>query len=101
MSYDISLFQGDEEVFYSNCTYNNRAILVSALGCNIKELNGRRAGDTSALLDEAFQALIFHRKEYKDLEPTNAWGGIDDCRRVISEMRAASQTFPNLHWVIG
>lgn len=68
----------------------------------LRVLNGRKAGDTLIMIDNALKRLRDPelRDKFDDMLPTNGWGSFDGAVSTFKEMRAMAEEYPNSIWEI-
>jgi|SRR6185503_566095 len=101
MSYWIyvtaSVVTGGEPVAHTlyerNFTYNNSGIM-NAIGCGRDDLSGKMASEVVERIANGVRLLQSEPSKYRDQEPSNGWGGIDDCLDLLNGMLAACRAAP-------
>jgi hypothetical protein len=99
VSYDVSLtintgVEDTEAEEIRNVTYNNARIFNKALGCSLRELNGKTAGDMIELIYRAIRDIEKNKVFYKPLEPGNGWGGVDDALDFLEKLHKGCRKHP-------
>ena len=100
MSYDIRLVintGGARPAPVTECrspTYNLYAMFVLALGCPIRELHGKQAGDVIPLLEKATKAMRRAPAKFKKLNPENGWGSYEGALNSLCWLLEVCQEHP-------
>lgn len=105
MSYDISLHAyittGGPELTemevadIGNYTSNVAAMWREALGHQLCDLDGRRAGDALNVVGMAVEAMEASPSEYEALSPSNGWGSYEGALAYLRRLRDACALHPN------
>lgn len=101
MSYDISVVApvvtGGETVLHTlyerGFTYNNSGIMY-AIGCGRDDLSGKLASEVVERIANGIRLLQSEPSKYRDKEPSNGWGGIEDCLNLLNGLLGACRAAP-------
>jgi len=94
MSWDVSVDAVTRTTVYDrNVTFNNAPIFWEALGCNFRELDGKKGHEVRARLQQAVADIVLRRDRYEALAPSNGWGGVEDALDVLNGMLRACEDY--------
>lgn len=94
MSYDVSLYNDDEEVWDWNYT-SNCAPMWRAAGADLATFHERRASECIPSLGDALVELIKNPAKYDAMNPPNGWGSRASLLIALTEMLVACETSPD------
>lgn len=100
MSYDIRLVintGGKHPAAVTECkspTYNLCVMFKEALGCPIRELDGRVAGDIVQRLKTATAEMKKYPDKFRDLNPPNGWGNYEGALESLCWLLEVCQKHP-------
>lgn len=96
MSYDIRLgvkIEGLDKIVeigepeLANPTYNLGKMFRACTGWHYKQGEYYRCSDVIEKIEHGIRELRTRPSVYKELEPSNGWGTLDDAIRVLESMR--------------
>lgn len=69
-----------------NCTYNVASMFSEALGCSIRDLEGRKCSEIEPILRAGIKAMREDPKTYEAMNPSNGWGNAEGALGVLEEL---------------
>lgn len=94
MSYDISLVHEEEDAEVGNHTYNTGTMFRKALGCGLRDFNGKPAREVAPQLWQGIIAMTDAPDEYKAMNPENGWGSSEGALRYLVKFYDACVKYP-------
>ena len=79
MSYDVGLYDANDDELTSRNMTSNVAPMWRAAGCDLATLDGRPAGDVLPDLIRAIKAMVNDPHTYQAMNPANGWGPYESC----------------------
>lgn len=101
MSYDIDLRETcahckhEQRTEQFNITYNLSPMISEALGCGLRDLNGKEASEIEALLEKGVLDMRARPNHYAEFNPPNGWGTYDGLLLVFTKLLSLVREHPN------
>lgn len=69
-----------------NATYNLAPMFTKALGCSIRDLEGRKCSEIAPILQAGIEAMLADWAAYEELNPWNGWGNAEGALKTLCEL---------------
>ena len=101
MSFDIDLREtcphcnNEERTEEFNITYNLSPMIFEALGCGLRDLNGKKASEIKDDLERGVFDMIARPNHYATFSPPNGWGTYDGLLVVFQKLLSLVREHPD------
>lgn len=95
MSYDVGLYDADDNEITSRNITSNVAPMWQRAGIDLADIDGQRAGDVHRPLCRAVAAMLADPDTYRAMDPVNGWGSYESCVEFLYRLALDFGAHPN------